>query len=81
MEDQVPYLTSLTAGLGGVLLITAVRMGVPAPHVVGAHYWQVGMKVLAAFVAFSDTTPVLDSSLPASEGLKSRLPTGLCWHE
>ena len=63
MEDQTPQLASLTTGLGWVLLITAEKMGVPAPHMVstdpvgGGTLLAVGMKVLAAFLAFSETTP------------------------
>lgn len=32
VEHQNPHLVSLTPGVGGVLLISAERMGVPAPH-------------------------------------------------
>ena len=75
------------AGLGWVLLITAERTGVPAPHMVptdpvgGGTLLAVGMKVLAAFLGFSDTCPARSASLPASRGWKSRLPmrTLLAW--
>lgn len=80
MEDQIPHLASLIAGLGWVLLVTAERMGVPAPHMVstdpvgGGTFPAVGVKVLAALLAFSDTTPARSASLPALRGWKSRLP-------
>ena len=85
MEDQIPHLASLTAGLGWVLLITAERMGVPAPHMVstdpvgGGTFPAVGMKVLS----WPSLTPPQHGVLhyqPYEDGSLG-FPCGHYWHE